>query len=188
MRYNYKNYEIEIFDEPNYTLNSVDNFREYGNIYFEGKHHEDKFYPTNKQSIIIKEFDAEITSAIICEIGGATAVNEKSFIIENDKIWICICNKIYCLIIPSLQLVWYKQIDYVTNFSINKFQNDFIVHGELEIIRISKEGEIKWRFGARDIFVSLTEKNNFKIENDLIKVVDFEGYKYILDENGKEIY
>lgn len=184
MKLNYKNYEIEVFDEPNYTLNSVDNLRDYKKVFFEGKHQEDRFYPTSKHAIIVKEFETEISSAIICEMGGATGISEKSFIIENDKIWICVCNKIYCLEIPTLELKWSKKIDFVTTFSIQKIENDFIVHGELEIKRITQSGETIWSFGGRDIWVNIEGKTELNIENDRIRLFDFESNEYLINFDG----
>lgn len=187
MKLQYKSYEIEIFEEPTYSLNSVDNLRNYDKVFFEGKHQEDRFYPTTKNALIIKEFEIEISNAIICEIGGATRISEKSCIIEDDKIWTCICNKMYCLKVPSLELEWCKAIDFVTIFAIHKIENDFIVHGELEIKRVTKEGEIVWSFGGRDIWVNIEGKTELTIEDNRIRLFDFESNEYLLNFEGKSI-
>jgi hypothetical protein len=187
MKLKYKNYEIEVIDEPNYTLNSVDNLRYYDKVYFEGKHQEDRFYPNSKHAIIVSEFETEISSAIICEVGGLTGVFENSFIIENDKIWIRVSNKIYCLEIPSLELQWKREFDYVTVFGFYKIENDFITHGELEIKRITRNGEIVWSFGGKDIWVNIEGKTELKIENDKIRLFDFESNEYLINFDGKLI-
>lgn len=185
MKIEYKNYEIEVLDDKDYSIESTDNIRTYKLEYFNGE----KFQPTSKHGIRIKDkvIEKEISSVIICENGGATTIHKKSFFIEEDRIWICICDKIYCLNLPKLDIEWFKQFDHVTNFSINPFKNDFVIHGELEIFRINRKGEIKWRFGARDIFVSEKGENSFQITEDLIEVTDWGGYKYKLDKNGKEV-
>lgn len=185
MKLNYKNYEIEVFDEPNYTLNSVDNIRTYNKVYFTGKDYEDRFQPTSKHGIIIKELSTEISSAIICEIGGGTGIFENSFIIEDDKIWIRVCNKIYCLELPNLELRWSKELDYATVFEFHKIENDFITRGEMEITRFTKNGEIVWSFGGRDIWVNTKGKTELSIENDKIRLFDFESNEYILSFNGE---
>jgi len=187
MKLKYKNFEIEVYDDPNYTLNSAHNLRQYEKVYFDGQHHEDYFYPTSKHVVTIKEVENEVSNAIICEVGGATGISKKSFIVEDDKIWILICNKIYCLKIPSLELQWQKEIDAFTNFSIYKLEEDFIIHGELEIFRITKEGEIIWRFGGRDIWVSIEGKNEITIENNTIRLFDFQSNEYVLDFDGNQI-
>jgi hypothetical protein len=54
------------------------------------------------------------------------------------------------------------------------------------------EGNEKWKFGGRDIFITLDGKEPIEITPDKIipdKIIlkDFEGYEYILDENGHEL-
>ena len=194
MKLNYKKFEIEVYGDPNYTSNTydiyTDNKRQYEKEYseFEVEPSEDPdFFRTSNYAIIIKESGKEISSAIICEIDRQTIINKNSFIIEDNKIWICICNKIYCLEIPSLELKWQKEIDAFTNFSIYKIEEDFIVHGELEIFRITKKGEIIWKYGGRDIWVNTEDKPEIKIENNTIRLFDFESNEYVLDFNGNLI-
>ncbi len=66
-------------------------------------------------------------------------------------------------------------------------EEDFIIYGELEIFRITKNGEIIWRFGGRDIWVSVDEKKPFNIESDKIRLFDFESNEYVIDFNGNQI-
>ncbi|MBB4804355.1 hypothetical protein HNP37_004442 [Flavobacterium nitrogenifigens] len=183
MKVDYKNFEIEVIDDKNYNLNSTYNLRQYQKTYFE----ENEFRPSSKHAIIIKEHGIEIASVLICETNGATEIFDNSFIIENDKIWIIVSNKIYCLEIPSLEIIWRKEFDQFTNFHIHKLEEDFVIHGELEIFRITKEGEIIWRFGGLDIWINPEGKNEFTIENHFIRLFDFESNEYVLDFNGKEL-
>ena len=187
MRVTYKAYSIDIIDDKTYTLNSVDNLVAYQLVYFEGEGYEDRFYPTSKHGIRVSLDNIEISSAIICEIGGATTIHENSFVINNDSIFICCCDKVYSLGLPNLDLKWIKRFDPATCFGIYEFGNDFIIHGELQISKINKKGELKWDFGARDIFVLQNGGKAMTIDNDMIYLKDWEGYEYILDSNGKEI-
>jgi hypothetical protein len=183
MKVDYKNFEIEVIDDQNYDLNSSHNSYQYQKFYFD----ENEFHSSSKHAIIIREHGIEVSSAIICEGGGATGINDKSFITEDNKIWIIVSNKIYCLKIPSLEIIWHKQFDEFTNFRIYRLNQDFLIHGELEIFRITKEGEIIWSFGGRDIWVNPEGKAEFTIENDFIRLFDFESNEYIIDFNGKEL-
>ncbi|RZJ55916.1 MAG: hypothetical protein EOO44_01480 [Flavobacterium sp.] len=187
MKVNYKNFEIEIVDDPTYTLKSVDNLRVYDKIYTEIENQDNGYHPSCRHAIIIKESEEEISTAIICEIGGATGISKNSFIIEDAKIWLCACNKIYCLEIPTLELKWKKEIDNFTNFSIYKVEEDFIIHGELEIFRITKEGAIIWKYGGRDIWVNIEGKPEITIEENLIRLFDFESNEYVLDFDGNTL-
>lgn len=189
MKVAYGNYFIEIIDDKDYSIISTDNIRKYKFEYNSGDVISERFYPTSKHGIRItdKLTEDEISSAIICENGGATTVHEKSWHIENDKIWVCVCDKIYCLDIPTLKIEWHGRFDYATNFSINPYKGDFIIHGELDILRIDQNGKIKWRFGGRDIFMSENGSNNFIISTDAIVAIDWQGYEYRIDENGNEL-
>jgi hypothetical protein len=187
MRVPYKDYSIDIFEDKTYTLNSVDNLVKYQFEYFEGEGYEDRFYPTSKYGIRVSQNDTEIRSAIICEIGGATTIHENSFVINNDSVYICCCDKVYSLGLPNLELKWIKRLDPATCFGIYEFGDDFIIHGELQVSRINRQGELKWDFGARDIFVLQDGGKAMTLANNRIYLKDWEGYEYILDFNGKEV-
>jgi hypothetical protein len=187
MKVKYKEYEIEMVNDSNYTLNSADNIMTYKYEYPTDFGNTDRYYPTSKHGIIIRKNEIEISSAIICETGGATGINKNSFVIKNDLIFICCSDKIYSLAIPNLTINWRKRYDPKTCFGIYKYENDFIVHGELEISRIDEEGNIKWTFGGRDIFATKESDNAFKIKGNKIELTDWSGYKYTLNSNGLEI-
>lgn len=187
MTINYKDYSIDIIDDQTYSINSVDNNSHYDKVYFEGLTNQDKFNPTSKHGIRVKQADQELASAIICEVGGGTTIHPNSFIISGDALLICCCDKIFALKLPDLSINWHKRLDPATCFGIYSFDNDFVIHGELQITRIDKDGNEKWTFGARDIFVTPDGNNSFEIRADKILLTDWEGYKYTLDKNGVEI-
>lgn len=187
MELSYNDYKISITRDENFTINSTDNITSYQNVYYTGNDNDDRYFSTIKIAIKIYENSIELANALICEIGTYSGLTEKTCYIENNKIWICISDQIYCFEIPSLKLNWNKRIDYATNFTINKFEDDFIIHGEVEIVRIKKSGEIVWRFGGRDIWVNLNGKKEFVMEKDKICLIDFENNKYFINYNGVEI-
>jgi hypothetical protein len=86
-----------------------------------------------------------------------------------------------------LELKWATQSDPATCFGIYKLQDDYIVHGEIEISRLDKEGNIKWQFGGSDIFVTFDADDAFKLNADHIALTDFYRIKYKIDFNGKII-
>jgi len=183
MKLNYKNFEIEIFDGINYTLNSNDVLREYKKIHFKniGTCHK------NSHTIIIKESGIEISSALIYQFHEMNGIYNDSFILEDDKIWIINYNEIYCLHIPSLELAWHKEFDSHVNIAIHKLKDDIIIHGESEIFRITKAGEIVWSFGGRDIWLNVEEEPEITIENNTIRLFDFVSNEYVLDFDGNQI-
>jgi hypothetical protein len=187
MRLGFKNYTVDIVDDSNYALNSADNVVSYDIEYFDGMINTDRVYPTSKHGIRISKDGDELRSVIICEFGAGTTVHDNSALVTNDSILICCSNKVYSLSIPDLKLNWKKRFDPATCFAIYTFKQDFVVHGELQITRIDKDGNEKWSFGARDIFVTPDGKDSIELFGDKIKLRDWEGYDYLLNEDGKEI-
>jgi hypothetical protein len=187
MRVRYKDYSIDIINESNYTLNSADNLVSYDIEYFDGMTNTDRVYPTSKHGIRVTKEGDELASAIICEIGTATAVHDNSVIIAGDSILICCSDKAYSLSIPDLQLNWKKRFDPATCFAIHPFMGDFVIHGELQITRIDKDGNEKWNFTARDIWVTPDGKESIELKDNKIKLKDWQGYEYELDPDGREL-
>ena len=183
MATDYKDFRIEVFDDESYTPNSTDNINSYKIEYIESN---DEF-GINQHGIRIFKDETEISSAIICEHGGGTGTHKNSYLIKDNSIRICCGFMIYSLNIPILELDWKKQLDMATCFGIYEFEDDYIIHGELEISRLTKSGDIKWQFSGRDIFVNINGKKEFEIIGKTIKLIDFGNYEYVIDENGKEI-
>jgi len=62
----------------------------------------------------------------------------------------------------------------------------YLLHGELEIIRLSKELTSLWAFLGNDIFVSRSgDKNALEMKPDRICVRDWRGGCYEIDYDGK---
>ena len=180
-------YSIKLLNATNYTINSADNVDAYDLEYFGGTVNEDRHYPTSKHGIRLLENDVEIRSAIVCEMGGATGIHKDCALVTTKVLFICCGDHVYCLSIPDLELKWRKRLDPATCFGIYHFHDDLIVHGELQISRVDLNGNQKWAFGARDIFVTEDGSDAFDIKKHKIYLRDWEGHHYILDEYGNEI-
>lgn len=179
----YENFLIELIDDKFHTLNSVDNINTYGIAYCQNM----ATQINSKHGIKIIENETEICSAIVCSDGMSTTIHPTSYLIKNDVIFICCDRHVYTLDIPSLRLNWVIEFDPATCLEIYPFEKDFIIHGELNISRGTIKGDIVWNFSARDIFVNLNGHREFEISDGKIKVIDFENYEYVIDENGKFI-
>jgi hypothetical protein len=79
------------------------------------------------------------------------------------------------------------EADWATCFSVHKYQDTFITHGETSIARIDRNGNKLWCYGGADIFVRLEEGNPFKLHENYIELMDFNGSAYKIDYNGKTI-
>ncbi len=183
-RYQYKNLIIEILDVPNHRFDSTDNNFCYSKYYFaDGA----KEYPTSKHGIRIYREDRVINSCIVIGSGGATGIHKNSALLDADQLLLCCADTIFCLMLPDLDLKWKTKADQATCFQIFKYEDDYLIHGELQVSKLDSNGEIKWEFSGADIFVSIDNEEEFRIENDGILLTDFEGTKYKIDFNGRLI-
>lgn len=181
----YQQYKVLIYTDHQYTVESADNLRIYKRVYVDDSC--DRYSNVSNVAILVKHGQDEVASAILCDTGVFTELSESSFIIEESVLYICAGSKLYYLNIPDLTLKWTGQVDYVTNFSVQKLEDDLLVHGELEITRITKLGEIKWRFGGHDIWVN---NNGFPVITllyDRIKLVDYQSNFYSMGFDGNTI-
>jgi hypothetical protein len=170
--------KIEIIDEFEYKLGSNDNQVNYMVEYFSGN------YYSSKHGILVKDNKQILFSAIVLGSGGTTSVHEKSYLIEENTIFICCGNSLFSLTLLELKLNWKVKIDDATAFGIYKMNDDFIIHGELDISRINKNGRIIWQNGGSDIFTTMDGYDFEIIENDIF-VKSWDGRNYKWDYNGK---
>lgn len=183
--YQYKNFEVEVINEPTYNFGSSDNHFNYLKHYFGYGGAE---YPTSKHGIKIYRDDQIIDSCIIIGSGGATGVHQNSSLLDNDQLLLCCCDNIFCITLPDLALKWKTEADQATCFQIFQHQDDYIIHGELQVTKLDKEGNKKWEFGGADIFVNIDNEEEFKLEEDGILLTDFAKTKYKIDFDGKLIW
>jgi outer membrane protein assembly factor BamB len=184
LQYFYKEFTIEIFDDPTYTFKSADNNHTYLKHYFSEDEHQ---YNISKHGIKIYKNEKEINSCIVLASGGTTGIYENSLIVDNGKIVICCCDTIFCFSLPDLELIWKTRADTATCLEIFKFENDYLVHGECEITRIDQEGKIIWQFGGMDIFITFKGYNDLIILNDCLLLTDWNYAEYKIDFDGNLI-
>ncbi|GEP52808.1 hypothetical protein FNO01nite_34800 [Flavobacterium noncentrifugens] len=179
----YNQYTIQITSNSAYESDSKYNINDYRNVYFE----ESEYILPSIFGIKIFENDNLVNSAILGVGGGATTIHQGSLVVSKNRLQICCGNFVFCLSIPELKIIWKTQADEITCFGIYKIDEEFIIHGEMQISKIDKNGNIVWKFGGRDIFVTIDGKDNFSITNNIICVRDFQNYIYKVDLDGNEI-
>jgi hypothetical protein len=177
----FKEYRVYIADEPGFRPGSADNPFKYERVYYD----DGKYQPTSKHGIKVTRDGRSITSAIICETGGATGIHDNAFMVSGDNLVICCSDTVYSLKLPELTINWKKEFDSATCYSVYPFKDDFIIHGELEIKRVDMNGNVKWNFSAGDIFATQDGTEAMKIVGDRIEITDWNGNKYTLNGDGK---
>jgi hypothetical protein len=180
----YKEFEIEVINVPDYEPESVEDGNRYAAVYSDP---EDTYRPNSKHGIRVSHDSAEIASAIVLGYAGATGMGENSYVVTDDVILVCCSNQVYALTLPHLSLKWRKALDFATCFAIYQYEENFIVHGEVDITRITADGEVKWTFSGADIFVNLNGELSFDIVDKEIRLVDFEGNRYSINGDGETV-
>lgn len=181
-QHQYKDFTIEVIDEPTYKYGSADNNHHYSKVYF-GRDAE--LYPASKHGVKVYRGEKVIDSCIIIGSGGVTGIHQNSSLVDNDQLVICCCDTVFCLALPDLALKWKTQADQATCFQIFKLQNGYVVHGELLITKLDRDGNKKWEFGGADIFLSTSNEEVFKMESDGILLTDFSGKIYKIGFDGR---
>lgn len=181
--YTTEKYKISIYSDTTFSEGSADNIHKYDFVYL----HESEYHPTTVFGIKIFNENRLIKSAVIGSAGGSTGIHETSTIIELDRIIICCSDTVFCLSIPELSLLWQTKADQATCFEIFKCKDDYIIHGELEISRLDKNGKIVWQQAGKDVFTTLDSYDTFVITDEYILATDWENRKYKFDFNGQII-
>jgi len=71
-------------------------------------------------------------------------------------------------------------------FGVYSYGEDYILHSELKIIRLSSDLVPVWTFSGNDIFVSQSgDENVFEMKKDRICLCDWSGDYCEIDYNGK---
>jgi outer membrane protein assembly factor BamB len=176
-------YRIDIYADQTFTEGSADNVNQYDLVYFD----KSEYHFPSVFGIKMFQDDTLMKSAVIGSNGGGTGIHNTSTIIENNRVLVCCSDSIFCLSIPDLTLLWRTQADQATCFEIYKYQDSYIIHGELEISRLDKDGKILWQQSGADIFTTLDGKDSFIITDNYILVTDWGNRKYKFDFNGQSI-
>jgi hypothetical protein len=168
------NVSLTIIDEPTYTCGSDDNLRSYLNEY--------NLEPEYLSSSIYGLSTADGKNCVILANGGPSRVSEYSAIMYESKVWVGIGDQLVCLSLPSLDMLWNLKVDDASCFGIyiSPDGSGLLIHGELDISKVSFSGEILWSSGGKDIFTG-----DFNIYKEYVEAVDFNNEKYHIDlESG----
>jgi hypothetical protein len=180
--YRFRNLNVEVFDDNTISTCS-DSLHTY--LAF---HYTDGCQDSQGSTHGVRIYDNgnEVNSCLIIGSGGTT-IHDSSSILDDDLLLICCGDALFCLVLPSLDLKWQTHVDLAACFQVLKLEDDYLVHGEIEVSRINREGEIKWSFSGADIFVTLDETKPLILYHDHILLTDFEGNTYKIDFKGNVV-
>ena len=161
---------VKLVNEPTYSFGSADNSRRYDS--------EVDLTAGCQPSSIHGVMVDDRPTVVIGDSGGATRVHSHSLLILESRAYIAIGAHLVCLTLGNQHLDWILEIDAATCFGVYyaREHDAMISHGELEIARFSRDGEVVWSAGGADIF-----SEGISLHYDCIEVVDFGGRSYFLD-------
>ncbi len=113
--------------------------------------------------------------------------NSQSIKIDGDDLILSLGFTFLSIDLSKLILNWKIRPDIAEIFEFYDFQNDYLLRGEMQIHRIDKQGNIKWSYSGRDIWVNMDGKPEVQIEDNAIRLLDFESNEYLIDFNGKTL-
>lgn len=125
----------------------------------------------------------------IALIGEYLSSEEDCGILNGNKLIILQNEMIRKIDIETNELIFSKQVDsFGCFFSIYEVTCGYIIHGELNIVKLNELFEKEWDFGSADIFVNIDGKKAFEIDNGIIKVSDWLDNYFELDLQGNVVY
>ncbi len=177
-KYIYNNYNIYIKEAPPYSFNSVDN-KPYSKVLVI---EETDF---NKSIEVEIEKCGEIRTVLMV-VPYYTPL--KSFVAPHKDGLFMMMNDVLCVFEPeTASITKQTRISPMgTMFEVYQIDDDYILYGEMEIYRISKDLTLKWEFSGRDIFVRYQgDEPAFIMKKDRICLYDFEDNYYEINFEGK---
>ena len=171
---------IKFYNETDYSFGSSDNIKNYDKIFISG----DNNILTSQIGIELFEDEKLKSSCLIGSEGGGTGITENSILISYGGLVICCSNTIFKLTIPDLNLEWKTISDESTCFGIHYLDKDYVVHGELEITKLDKEGQIIWQKSGRDIWTTAEGIDDFAVYENYILATDWDYFRYKFDFDG----
>jgi hypothetical protein len=168
MKFESKNYTVIVVDESEYIGDSNKKEHSYTNEYNLAP----DVQPSSSYVIKCAQSGA---SCIVHTGGGASVVSNRSAILRGSSLLILVGDQIVCLTLPTLEKSWSKTIDSATAFQVylSPDGEGLLIHGEIDISKISFEGEVIWSTSGKDIF-----SEGFTVYDDYVEAVDFNGDRY----------
>lgn len=177
-------YKVRISKDETFTLNSTDN-KPYDYVFNPSDMSRHDYLYIKTLSISIAYANKNKNIALIGSMYGAV---QDIAILEKSDLIILMNTTLTCIDCQNLSLKFHKAIaDGGIYYSIYKYDNGFVVFGELDIIKLSYAFDKEWSFSGADIFVTQDGSSPFSIENDIIHLSDWNGRHYLVDGFGKEI-
>ena len=174
-------YRVYIEVDTTYTVKSVDNKR-YDLIFEVEDYPKGHMYKTFSITVINdkEKYSIALVGSLYSEVYQCAVLKDNELVVLMD-------NTIIFIDIENINIIKDVLItDFGICFAIYKFKNGYVIHGELDVIKLDSSGGVEWRFSGADMFAT-SKGDNFTILKNEIIVEDWQGYVYHINENGQEI-
>lgn len=132
----------------------------------------------------VKRYDGHVISIALLDL--ICSGCEPYAVLSGNTLTVILFSAIMQLNLDNGLITRYVECDNMGGlFEIHQISNGYIIYGEGNIFRYDLELNRIWSFSGRDIFVSQTGVKSFWIGNELIHCIDWEGWHYVLDFDGK---
>jgi len=176
------NWKVEIKEIPNYNPDSLNNIKE-PDAHF-------VFCNDSSKTLLLKISDIVGTNEkkIVLTVSLYTPQNDFAFL-EDSELYLFLNDTVCVYNLQSGDITKQKKIDISGSlFSVYKYQKDFILYCEVDIIRMNRNLDVIWDFMARDIFVRQQgTEPAFVMKVDRIQLYDFLNNYYEIDYDGRII-
>jgi hypothetical protein len=161
---------LELVNEATFTPRSTDNVRSYNREYVL-----DVRGGSSRHGIVCRSMERVLGSAIVIAGGGCSGVHPRSMIARRRRCYIAVGDHVLCLKIPDFELIWKTKADPATVFGLYSLPNEdgLVVHGELEVSRLTMNGDLVWSKSGADIF-----SGAFTLTETHAEVEDFGNRRY----------
>ena len=173
---------IEINIDETYTVDSADN-RHYDITLNPRDYRHNDFSKT-----LAVQIDLYSRKYQIALIGSYYSYESDCAILKDDILTILQDDMITQINIINASVIRNVLLDCLgCNFAIYQIKKGYIVYGEIEITMLNFDFEKQWSFFGRDIFVSISNREAFTINENSISLFDIEDNYYEIDFDGKQI-
>jgi len=159
--------EVALRQEHCYSRNSTDNVRRYDREVVVSE-------LGRSLGVEVREGESVLASMVLlgASMGGEA---RRCVLARPDSLLIAVTGEIAAFELPSLRLTWRAATHAGTIFALHEIpgENGLIVHGEITIARVSRDGRIEWERSGRDIFTG-----KLCIDDEVVEVTGWEADVY----------
>ena len=173
MQFKSDNIDLKLEKINNYTIGSNGNIKDSMVVLNPGSHKD--YYSAIYFEVLIEN---KMKNFIL--IGLKIDGIEKRIVIENNILIILMNNEITKIDLYNLNILKYiKFNDSDNTFELHKLNDKYLIYGEQYIRMLNENLFLEWEFISDDIIVS------FEIENETIKIIDYNNTCYELNIRGE---